>query len=200
MKIFGDSRSGNCLKVKNTADLLGVAYEWVETDILQGQSRTAAFLAHNPAGQVPAVVLDDGRALAQSNAIIRYFARGSRLLPDDPFLQAKIDEWLFWEQYSHEPYIAVCRFQMLLLGKSAAEREPWRVERGEAALDHMERWLEGRRWLAGEAFSIADIALFAYTSCAAEGGFDLSARRGVTRWLDDCRRELAAPGAGPINR
>lgn len=190
MKIYGDSRSGNCLKVKHTADLVGAPYEWVETDILQGRSRSMAFLAMNPAGQVPVVLLDDGRALAQSNAIIRFLASNSRLLPEDPYLQAKIDEWLYWEQYSHEPYIAVCRFQMLLQGKAAVERETWRVERGEAALDLMERHLAETRWLVGERFSVADIGLYAYTSCADEGGFDLSERSNIRRWLEDCRAEL----------
>ena len=120
MRVLGNAHSGNCLKVSYTADYLGLPYEWVEIDIMEGESRADRFLAINPQGQVPAVELGDGRTLAQSNAIVRYLANGSDLLPDDPYLQAKIDEWLFWEQYSHEPYIAVCRFQMLFLGKPAA--------------------------------------------------------------------------------
>ena len=124
MKVFGNSRSGNCLKVSYTADYLGLPYEWIEVDIMEGESRSKRFLAINPQGQVPAVELDDGRTLAQSNAIVRYLASGSDLLPDDPYLQARVDEWLFWEQYSHEPYLAVCRFQMLFLGKPRAEESP----------------------------------------------------------------------------
>ena len=116
MKIYGDSNSGNCLKVKWVADRLALPYQWIEIDTLKGGSRTAEFLKRNPWGQVPTVELDDRRALAQSNAIIRYLARGSDLIPSDPFAAAKMDEWLFWEQYSHEPYIAVCRFQMVYLG------------------------------------------------------------------------------------
>src|SRR5688572_7512148 len=113
MKIYGDTKSGNCLKVKWVCDYLSLPYDWIPTDILKSESRTPEFLQLNPAGQVPVVVFDDGRALAQSNAIIRYLAHDSALIPHDHFSVAKMDEWLFWEQYSHEPYIAVCRFQML---------------------------------------------------------------------------------------
>ena len=183
MKIYGDLQSGNCLKVKYTADWLKLDYQWIPVDILQGESQSDAFLTINPAGQVPAIVLDDGRSLAQSNAIIRYLARGSALLPDDAFTQARIDEWLFWEQYSHEPYIAVCRFHMHYEGKPASTREPGRVERGEQALDHMDTHLATTRWLAGQAISIADISLLAYTRVANEGGFELDGYPAIQRWL-----------------
>ncbi len=190
MKIFGDLRSGNCLKVKYTADYLQLDYQWQDVDIMQGQSRTVEFLSLNPQGQVPTIILDDGRSLAQSNAIIRYLAAGSPLLSGDLYAQAKIDEWLFWEQYSHEPYIAVCRFHMVYQGKSKASREAWRVERGEAALDFLEQHLGDHSWLAGTTFSIADIALFAYTNLANEGGFELEPRPAISRWLHDCRTNL----------
>jgi glutathione S-transferase len=193
MKIFGDLISGNCLKVKWTADRAKLAYAWVDIDIMQDESRTASYLAKFPQGQVPAVEWPDGRRLAQSNAIIRYLARGTALLPDDAFVQAKIDEWLFWEQYSHEPYIAVCRFQMAYLKKTKAELEPWRVMRGDKALDFLEQSLNGRDWLVGYAFSIADIALLAYTRVAHEGGFDLTARRSVERWIAACEHVLGLP-------
>ena len=147
-----------------TADYLKLPYEWIEIDIMQGESRTEPFRAINPQGQVPAVELEDGRTLAQSNAIIRYLARGSELLPDDAYLQAKIDEWLFWEQYSHEPLHCGLPFSRCCSSaKSAEQREPWRVERGEAALDLMEQTLERNEWFDGREFSIADIALLAYT-------------------------------------
>ncbi len=184
MKIYGDRRSGNCLKVSCTANYLDIPYEWVRIDIMQGESRTAEFLQRSRAGQVPVVALDDERTLAQSNAIIRYMARDSSLLPSAPFLQAKVDEWLFWEQYSHEPYIAVCRFQMLYLGKAKNEREGWRVERGEQALDLLNDHLNERNWLVGDALSLADIALLAYTRVAHEGGFDLTARTHVKAWIE----------------
>jgi glutathione S-transferase len=190
MKIYGDINSGNCLKVKYTADLLGLKYEWVAVDVTKGGSRTPEYLAKFPQGQVPAIELDEGRTLAQSNAIIRYLARGTFLLPDDPFLQAKIDEWLFWEQYSHEPYVAVCRYHMLYLGKSKESRDPVRVSRGEGALDHMERQLAGRTFLVGEALSVADIALLAYTRVAHEGGFDLIARPKLKSWISCCEQKL----------
>lgn len=160
MKIYGDTRSGNCLKVLYTARKLLIPHDWVDVDIMSGGAKTPEFLAVNPSGQVPAVTLDDGRSLGQSNAIILYLARGTDLLPTDPYDRAKVDEWLFWEQYSHEPYVAVCRFNMVYEGKPADQREPWRVTRGEAALDRMEDHLKDREWLAGEALSVADISLF----------------------------------------
>lgn len=194
MKVYGDSISGNCLKVKYTADYLGLDYEWVATDIMAGETRTAEYLAMSPAGQVPLLLLDDGRPLAQSNAIIGYLAAGSSLIPEDAYLRAKVDEWLFWEQYSHEPYVAVCRFVMRYQGKGKEEREPWRVERGEAALDLMDAWLAGRDWFVGGDLSIADIALLAYTRLAHEGGFELSGRAAVGAWIDRCEASL---GIGP---
>jgi glutathione S-transferase len=190
MKIYGDLKSGNCLKVKYIADWRGLPYAWVDIDIMKGESRSADFLALNPQGQVPTVLLGDGRALAQSNAILRFLAQGSALQPADPFAQAKVDEWLFWEQYSHEPYVAVARFQMVYLGRAAAERDEKIVSRGEAALDHMEQRLTGQEWLANGAFSIADIALIAYTRLAGEGGFDLTARPHLRAWIGRVEREL----------
>ncbi len=195
MKIHGDLGSGNCLKVKYVADFLGIEYRWVFVDIMQGESRTPDFLRINPLAQVPVVEFDDGRCLAQSNAILRYLARGSDLLPDDPFIQAKIDEMLFWEQYSHEPYIAVCRFEMVYRGKSAAEREAWRVERGERALDFMDERLRGRRWLVMDRFGIADIALLPYTRLAFEGGFDLGPRAELRQWIRRCEEALGLAAA-----
>ena len=201
MRIYGDLTSGNCLKVKYTADFLGLPYAWITVSALDGETKEPHFLARNPMGQIPVVELDDGRHLAQSNAIIRYLARGSALLPDDAFVQAKIDEWLFWEQYSHEPYIAVCRFHMLYLKRPKDAREAWRVERGEKALDLMEGALaasdapparrpEAGHFLVGDTFSIADIALLAYTRAAHEGGFDLSARPNVQAWVEQCEKAL----------
>jgi len=183
LKIYGDLVSGNCLKVKYTADLLGLEYNWVDIDILAGGSRTDDFLHLNPAGQVPVAVLTDGRPLAQSNAIILYLAEGSRLLPADPYDRAKVLELLFWEQYSHEPTIAVCRFQMRYLGKSQAELDPDTVARGYQALAFMEGRLEGRDYFVGDGLTLADIALLAYTRVAHEGGFDLSEYPKVRTWI-----------------
>jgi glutathione S-transferase len=183
VKIHGDANSGNCLKVKWTADHLGLSYTWHDIDTAKGESRTAAYLEKFPLGQVPAVEFEDGRRLAQSNAIIRYLAAGSALLPADPFLAAKVDEWLFWEQYSHEPYVAVCRWHMVYKGQPRETREPWRVERGEAALDLLDRQLTDRAWLVGDGMTVADIALLAYSRVAHEGGFDLASRPNLRAWI-----------------
>lgn len=190
MKIHGDLNSGNCLKVKWVCDRLRIPYKWIAVATMQGETRTPAFLALNAAGQVPVVAFDDGRVLAQFNAIIRYLARGSDLIPFDDFLAAKMDEWLFWEQYSHEPYIAVCRFLMVYLGKSASDLDPDKVKRGHAALARMEEQLSAGRFLVGEAFTLADIALLAYTRVAHEGGFDLADYGVVRRWIGDCENAL----------
>jgi glutathione S-transferase len=190
MKIYGDLGSGNCLKVKYTADHLGLPYDWTHIDIMKGETRTPEFLARFPLGRIPAVEFADGRRLAESNAIIRYLARGSALLPDDAFAQAKIDEWLFWEQYSHEPYIATTRYHIVYLKRSLDQRETWRVERGEAALDVMDRHLAGQSWFAGPGMTIADIALLAYTRLAHEGGFDLPPRGNVRAWIRRCEDAL----------
>ena len=191
LRIYGDSISGNCLKVKWTADHLGIAYQWIETDILKGESRTPDYLAMNPAGQVPLIVLEDGRTLAQSNAIIVYLAEGSGLIPADAFVRAKMFEWLFWEQYSHEPYVAVARFQMRYLGKTAGELEPRIVQRGKAALALLDRALADRPFLVGEWLSLADIALVAYSRVAHEGGFDLAVYSHLANWIARVEGALA---------
>ncbi|MBI1684486.1 glutathione S-transferase family protein [Caulobacter hibisci] len=183
LRIFGDGKSGNCLKVKWTAERLHLPYEWIEVDILKGESRTDAFLAMNPAGQVPAVVLDDGRFLAQSNAIMLHLAEGSVLIPADPYLKARMYEWLFWEQYSHEPYVAVARFQVAYMGKPVASLDGKLVERGHAALARLETGLSDTGFLVGDRLTLADIALVAYTRVAHEGGFDLSRYPAVKAWV-----------------
>ena len=190
MKIYGDITSGNCLKVKWICDRLALPYVWIAVDTLKSETRTAQFLKLNSAGQVPAVEFDDGRTLAQSNAIICYLARGSDFIPSDDFQAAKMDEWLFWEQYSHEPYIAVCRFQMFYLGKPASELDPEKVKRGYAALARMEQQLAATRFLIGDGISLADVALLAYTRVAQEGGFDLKGYPEVRRWMGETERAL----------
>jgi glutathione S-transferase len=197
MKIYGDLGSGNCLKVTYTADFLKRPYEWVPIDITKGESRTPEFLRLNPMGQVPVIELDDGRALAQSNAIIRYLAAGSELLPTDVFLQAKVDELLCWEQYNHEPYVAVCRYHMVYLGRPKEAREPQRVERGEQALDLMEKLLSSRSYFVGDSLTIADISLVAYTRLAHECGFDLASRPAVRAWIARVEARLGIATAMP---
>jgi glutathione S-transferase len=194
MRIYGDSISGNCLKVKWIADHLGLSYDWIETEVLKAQSRTAEFLALNPAGQVPAVVLDDGRPLAQSNAIILHLAEGSDLIPADAYERARMFEWLFWEQYSHEPYVAVARFQVRFLGKPVADLEPRLVERGKAALRRMDEALAGQAFLVGGRLSLADVALVAYTREAGDGGFALADYPNVQAWIGRVERALNIAG------
>ena len=195
MKIYGDTKSGNCLKVKWVCDHLALPYTWVAIDTLKRETRTAEFLKLNSAGQVPTIELADGRTLAQSNAIIRYLARDSDLIPTDAFAAAKMDEWLFWEQYSHEPYIAVCRFQMFYLGQPASDLDPDKVKRGYAALARMEHQLAMTPFLVGDALSLADVSLLAYTRVAHEGGFHLDGYAAVRRWIGDAERTLGLPPA-----
>jgi glutathione S-transferase len=192
LTIYGDRISGNCLKVKWIADRLGLAYDWVDIDVLAGEARTPALLAINPAGQVPTVVLDDGRTLSQSNAIMLHLAEGSDLIPADAYDRARMFEWMFWEQYTHEPAIAVRRFQKTYLRKTDAEIDPALVVRGRAALARMEAALAASAgWLAGERLSLADVALVAYTRMADQGGFDLADYPGVQAWV--ARVEAAVP-------
>lgn len=183
LTVYGDIRSGNCLKVRWLLDRLGLDYQWIETDVMSGATRTPEFLKMNPAAQLPTAVLGDGRALAQSNAILVHMAEGSDWIPADPFARAKMFEWLFWEQYSHEPYIAVARFQRTLGGRTADEIEPRLMERGHAALARMEAALAEADWLAGGGATLADLALVAYTRVAPEGGFDLAPYPAVGAWI-----------------
>jgi glutathione S-transferase len=191
-RIYGDPISGNCLKVKWTAGLLGLEHEWIETSVVKGETRTPDFLALNPAGQVPLLITPKGKALAQSNAIILYLAEkhGGGLVPDKAFDRAKVYEWLFWEQYSHEPYIAVRRFQRTYLGTPDANLDPKLLDRGLAALARMERQLADEMFIAGPDFTLADIALVAYTRLAHEGGFDLSAFPAVKAWVRRVEKRL----------
>ena len=188
--IYGDLRSGNCLKVKWTADRLGFAYDWVEVDVMAGETRTPSFRRLNPAAQVPTVVLDDGKTLAQSNAIILHLAEGTELIPQDTFWRAKMFEWLFWEQYSHEPYIAVRRFMKVYQGRAEEEIDPELKVRGEAALARMESWLAASPFLVDGHLSLADVALVAYTRVAHEGGFDLAGFPAVRDWVGRVETEL----------
>lgn len=183
MKIYGQQISGNCLKVKYVSDHLKLPYEWVEVDIVGGGSRTPEMLAKNPAGQVPFVEFDDGSVLSQSNAIMIHLAQGSGLIPDDTFEQAKMLEWMFWEQYSHETAIAVARFRVVYQGQKVEELDPTLVAKGNDALDLMEKHLNDGLFFVGNKPSLADVALIAYTQFAEEPGFDLAARPGVTAWL-----------------
>lgn len=187
--VYGDRRSGNCYKVALLMHLLGMRHAWVETDVLRSETRTPEFLEMNPNGRVPLLRLPDGRYLAESNAMLLYLSEGSPFLPADPYQRALCFQWLFFEQYSHEPYIAVARF--LLFFDHGQPVDPARIamlhERGKQALDVMDRVLASQAYFAGCEFSIADIALFAYTHTAADGGFDLTPYRYVAAWMDRVR-------------
>lgn len=194
IRVHGDVRSGNCLKVRWLLDWLNTPYEWIPVDVLAGETRTPRFLGLNPAGQIPFVELEDGRGLAQSNAILLHFSEGGPLLPDDPWLKAKVWEWLFWEQYSHEPAIAVRRFQKLYLGRQDPEIDPQLLDRGRLALSRMEIQLSASEWLVGRGPTAADLALLPYTALAPEGGFSLDHWPAVRRWID---RSLTAFDVDP---
>jgi glutathione S-transferase len=191
--IYGDHRSGNCLKVRWVCERLGVPFRWIEVDVVARETRTPEFLAMNPAGQVPVVALEDGSVLAQSNGIMLHLAEragGAGLIPADPYGRAKMYEWLFWEQYSHETAIAVARFQLAYLNKPRETLDPRLFERGEAALARMETALGESDWLVGDGLTLADIALVAYTRVAHEGGFDLAGYPAVRAWVGRVEREL----------
>lgn len=189
--VYGMSASGNCYKVGLLLAQLGEPYRWVEVDTLGGETRSADFLAKNPNGKVPLLELDDGRMLAESNAILCYLAEGSALWPDDRWYRAQVLQWLFFEQYSHEPYIAVARFISRFLPADHPRRAelPRLVERGNQALAVMEQHLQDRIFFADCGYSLADIALYAYTHSAHEAGFDLSAYRAISSWLDRVRSQ-----------
>ena len=185
MKVYGDKKSGNCYKIQLLMSFLGLDYEWVDVDILAGEARTAAFSAKNPNCKIPLLELDDGRCLSESNAILNYLAEGSPMLPGDPFFRAQVLQWQFFEQYSHEPYIAVARFINKYLGLPEERRQEYqsRQEGGHKALAVMEQQLLDNDYLVAGQLTIADIALYAYTHVAHEGGFDLIAYPALGAWL-----------------
>lgn len=197
--IYGKRSSGNCYKLQLLLDQLGRDYRWVEVDSARGETRTAEYLAKNPNGKVPLLELDDGHRLAESNAILCYLAEGTPFLASDAWLRAQTLQWLFFEQYSHEPYIAVARFISLYLPADHPRRAelPQLHVRGAEALAVMEDHFAAHEWLVGERYGIADIALYAYTHCAADGGFDLAVYPSITAWLG---RVEAQPGHSPLQR
>ena len=199
LTLYSMQVSGNAYKPRLIMALLGVPFRVVEVNTYDGSTRKPDFLAKNPIGKVPLLEFPDGRFLAESNAMLLYFGEGTPYLPADPFERAKAYEWLFFEQYSHEPAIAVRR-SILTSPERAHLRTPERLEplleAGNRALAVMEKRLSAADWLAGERYSVADMALYAYTHVAEEGGYDLSAYPGVQAWLT---RVAAQPGHVPID-
>lgn len=183
MQIYDYLPSGNSYKVRWVAAQIGLRYDHVDVDIHAGDTHSDDFLALNPAGQIPLLVLDDGRTLAESNAIIRYLADGSDLVPADPYDHAKMLQWQFWEQYRHEPAIAVARFICNYAQDTRGHELEALMPRGEAALSVMNAHLCDRDWFVGAQCSLADVSLYAYTHVAEEGGFDLSLYPDLQTWL-----------------
>ena len=196
LRLYDYLESGNSYEVRLLLHQLGVPFERVAVDILKGESRTQAFLQRNPNGRIPLLELEDGTGLAESNAILWYLAEGSAFLPASRLQRAQALQWMFFEQYSHEPYIAVLRLWhhagVLERNRAAV---PEKRERGMQALAVMDRHLAEQRFFVGDGYSVADIALYAYTHVAHEGGFDLSDHRCVRDWLERVR---ARPGHVPI--
>ena len=196
IKLYGSSDSGNAMKPRWVCDRLGIAYDWIETNAFNGETRTPEFLKLNPAGQVPTAVLADGRTLAQSNAIMLHLAEGSALIPSDPYDRAKMFEWLFWEQNSHEIYVAVRIARVHYLNMRDDELDPVLMTRGKAALSRMEHQLRETPYLIGSVLTLADIALLAYTRKAELGGFDLASYPSVQAWIARMQSDL---GLKPIS-
>jgi glutathione S-transferase len=196
MLLYDNPASGNCYKVRLLLSLLGVEFERQQLSVVDHSDRAEVLGGLSPSLNVPTIVLEDGRALGESNAILWYFADGTRYLPDDPYERAQVLQWMFWEQYKHEPGIAVVRFWVAIAESPPppADIEARRTV-GYAALDAMERHLGEREYLVGKDFTIADIALYAYTHVAPEGGFDLDSYPAIRGWL---QRVAAQPGMIPI--
>jgi glutathione S-transferase len=199
MLLYNSQVSGNCYKVRLLLAHLGIAYERQELSVSDRSNRPDVLGGLNPALRVPTIVLDDGRSLGESGAIIWYFGEGTRFVPDDPFERAQVLQWMFFEQYDHEPAIAVVRFWLAYSGRPRedfADRLDERLATGYRALDALERHLEGRTWLVGEGMTLADIALYAYTHVADEGEFELDRYPAIGAWLE---RVASEPGHVPID-
>jgi glutathione S-transferase len=196
--LYDSPISGNCYKVRLLLAHLGIPYERRTMDVVDRSNRPDVLGGLNPALRVPTLVLDDGRPLAESGAIIWYLGEGTRFVPDDRYARAQVLQWMFFEQYDHEPAIAVARFWLAHSGRADefADRLPERQAAGKRALAALEQHLDGRRFLVGDSMTLADLALYAYTHVAPEGGFDLEPYPAVRRWLE---RVASEPGHVPID-
>ena len=197
MLLYNSATSGNCYKVRLLLAQLGIEYEIVEMSVVDRSNRAEVLGELNPGLRIPTLVLDDGRPLAESNAILWYFGDGTQFVPDDPYERAQVLQWQFFEQYSHEPNIAVARFLRTSDEPERFERQKERLlAGGYAALDAMERHLGGRTFLVGERYTLADISLYAYTHVAHEGGFALEPYPATREWIE---RVASQPGHVPID-
>ena len=185
VKIYADIQSGNCYKIKLLTSLLNIGHEWIEVDILANETLTESFLKKNPNGKIPLLELDDGRFLSESNAILNYLASETALVGRDSFTYAKIQQWQFFEQYSHEPFIAVARFIAKYLGLPEERKAEYEAKQqgGHKALKVMEEQLQKTPYLVGHELTTADISLYGYTHVAHEGGFNLSEYPAIQQWI-----------------
>lgn len=187
MKIYGDIQSGNCYKIKLITSILDIKHEWINVDILAKETQTDSYLKKNPNGKIPLLELDDGTFISESNAILNYLAAGTSLVGTCRFTTAKVLQWQFFEQYSHEPFIAVARFIAKYLGLPEHLKSEYQAKQsgGHKALKVMEEQLKQTPYLVGSELTIADISLYGYTHVADEGGFDLSKYPSIQQWI--CR-------------
>jgi glutathione S-transferase len=197
MLLYNSQPSGNCYKVRLLLAHLGLPYERREVDVIDRSAPRDQLAGLSPTRRVPVLILDDGRSLAESNAILCYLGEGTRFVPTDLYQRSEMLQWLFWEQYEHEPAIAVARFLKTYSGRPEwfEARRNELSKRGAVALEAMDRHLRPRTWFVGETMTLADISLYAYTHAAGEGGFDLDPYPAVRAWLD---RVSAEPGHVPI--
>ncbi len=193
LTLYEFSSSGNCYKLRLAMTQLGIAFRRIEKDITRGETRTADFLAINPNGRIPVLVTPEGQVLPESNAALWYLARESQFMPKDAFQQAQVLQWMFFEQYNHEPNIATSRYWIHVLGEREkyAEALLEKQQKGHDALGVMEAHLSGRDFFVGSDYSIADIALYAYTHVADQGGFSLDAYPEIRGWLERVERQPA---------
>ena len=200
-KVYGDILSGNCYKIKLLMNVLDIEHEWVHVDILAGETHTTEFKQKNPNTRIPVLEIEtpEGKQyLSESNAILNYLAEGSALFPADRLTRARVLQWQFFEQYSHEPFIATARYINKYLGLPAEREAEYhgKQEGGHKALGIMEQQLSQSKWLAGKEFTIADITLYAYTHVADEGGFDLEPYPAIRNWFTQIE---ALPGYQPMS-
>lgn len=186
MKIYADIQSGNCYKIKLLTSLLDIEHDWIHIDILADETQTEAFLKKNPSGKIPLLELDDGHFLSESNAILNYLANSTSFMPNNNFESAKVQQWQFFEQYSHEPFIAVARFIAKYLGLPDERKKEYESKQvgGHKALKVMEEQLQKTPYLVGEHLTTADISLYGYTHVAGEGGFDLIEYPAILKWIN----------------
>ncbi len=200
LRLYDFLPSGNGYKIRLLLTQIGMPFERIEINILKGESRTPEFLNRNPNGKIPVLEIEDGKYLAESNAILMYVSEGTEFLPYDRFLKAQVLQWLFFEQYSHEPFIATSRYWISILGKVDEYKEALKEkhERGYAALEVMETHLTGKTFFVGERYTVADIGLFAYTHVADEGGFDLSKFKAIQAWIERVKAQPGFIGIGEV--